>query len=89
VLPLTKEKIMREITLKLKNEIIEKVLSHDNVKEMLSDIFVLDRFVTECKFENDDWVNGKIYTNESLELTDIIWEEIGGDNLYKNRGWTI
>ena len=80
---------MREITLKLKNEIIEKVLSHDNVKEMLSDIFVLDRFVTECKFANDDWVNGKIYTNESLELTDIIWEEIGGDNLYKNRGWTI
>ena len=80
---------MREITLKFKNEIIEKVLSHDNVKEMLSDIFVLDRFVTECKFENDDWVSGKIYTNESLELTDIIWEEIGGDNLYKNRGWTI
>jgi|TARA_Y100000289_G_C3929027_1_gene155266 hypothetical protein len=80
---------MREITLKLKNEIIEKVLSHDNVKEMLSDIFVLDRFVTECKFENDDWVNGKIYTNESLELTDIIWEEIGGDNLYKNRGWKL
>ena len=80
---------MREITLKFKNEIIEKVLSHDNVKEMLSDIFVLDRFVTEWKFANDDWVNGKIYTNESLELTDIIWEEIGGDNLYKNRGWTI
>jgi hypothetical protein len=80
---------MREITLKLNNEIIEKVLSHDNVKEMLSDIFVLDRFVTECKFENDDWVNGKITTNESLELTDIIWEEIGGDNLYKNRGWLL
>jgi polyhydroxyalkanoate synthesis regulator phasin len=71
------------------DEIIEKTLSNENAKELLSDINKLDRFVTNCKYENDDFMNGKISTEESITVTDEVWESIGGDNLYKNRGWVL
>tara|TARA_R100001510_G_C7516272_1_gene113744 strand:- start:38 stop:331 length:294 start_codon:yes stop_codon:yes gene_type:complete len=77
---------INEATNDLKWEIINKAAQHKDASKILSDIKVLNDFVTECCYDNKDWMEGRISTEESSMLTDLVWEKIGGDNLRDNFG---
>lgn len=78
--------LMNEIYENTISEIVDLVLEDDNAKDVLSSLENLDRFVVNALSDNDDFLQGRISTEEFSTMTDRIWEVIGGDNLYDNTG---
>tara|TARA_Y100001937_G_C6927806_1_gene244690 strand:- start:65 stop:358 length:294 start_codon:yes stop_codon:yes gene_type:complete len=62
---------------------VNAALVQHNAQAILSDISKLNDFVTTCCYNNKDWLEGRISTEESSMLTDLVWDKVGGDNLRK------
>tara|TARA_R100001086_G_C11647282_1_gene206296 strand:+ start:196 stop:489 length:294 start_codon:yes stop_codon:yes gene_type:complete len=63
--------------------IVNQALAQENAQDILSDLKKLNDFVNACCYENTDWLEGRISTEESSMLTDLVWDKVGGDNLKK------